>query len=106
MLDNGSSVNVIPRFFTLSRLFVYLSHIRKTHLVVHTFDGISKEVIGNIELPIQIGPCTFNIGFQVMYINPSYNFLLGQPWIHMVEKVLSTFHQKVKFVVEEQLVTW
>ena len=62
LLDNGSSVNIIP-IATLSSLRVDPSHVRKTHLVVHTFDGTMKEVIENIEFPIQIDPCTFNIDF-------------------------------------------
>ena len=41
----------------------------------------------------------------MMDINPSYNCLLGRPWIHMVGAVSSTLHQKVKFVVEESLIT-
>ena len=40
-----------------------------------------------------------------MDINPSYNCLLGRPWIHMAGAVPSTLHQKVKFVVEESLIT-
>ena len=80
LLDNESSVNVIP-MATLSCLLVDLSHMRKTHLVVCAFDGTRKEVIGNMELPIQIGP------------------------IHMVGAVPSTFHQKLKFMVEEQLIS-
>ena len=62
LIDNRSSMNVIP-MATLSRLLVDLSHIRKTHLVVRAFDGTKKEVIENMELPIQIGPCIFNIDF-------------------------------------------
>ena len=81
-------MNVIP-MATLSRLRVDASHMRKTHLVVRAFDKTRKEVIENMELPIQIGPCTFNIDFQVMDINPSYNYLLGRPWVHMVEAVPS-----------------
>ena len=76
LLDNRSFVNVIL-MATLTCLPVDLSHTRKTHLVVHSFDGTRKEVIGNMELPIQIGLCIFNIYFQVMDINPSYNCLLG-----------------------------
>ena len=64
--------------------------MRKTHLVVRAFDGTQKEVMGNIELPIQIGPCIFNVDFQVMDINPIYNCLLGRPWIHIVVEVPST----------------
>ena len=39
-----------------------------------------------------------------MDISPSYNFLLGRPWIHIAGAVLSTLHQKIKFVTEGQLV--
>ena len=53
---------------------------------------------------MQIGPCTFNVEFQVMDISPSYNCLLGRPWIHIVGAVPSTLHQKIKFVTEGQLV--
>ena len=53
---------------------------------------------------MQIGPCTFNIEFQVMDISPSYNFLLGRPWIHIARAVPSTLHQKIKFITEGKLV--
>ena len=39
-----------------------------------------------------------------MDINPAYSCLLGQPWIHLVGVVPSTLHQKLKFVVEGQLI--
>ena len=74
-------------------------------MVVRAFDGTKREVLGNIKLPIQVGPSTFDFEFIVMDINPSYNCLLGRPWIHMDGVVPSTLHQKVKFVVEESLIT-
>jgi len=39
-----------------------------------------------------------------MDISPAYSCLLGRPWIHSVGVVPSTLHQKLKFVVEGQLV--
>ena len=53
---------------------------------------------------MQIGPCTFTVEFQVMDISPSYNCLLGRPWIHIAGAVPSTLNQKIKFVMEGQLV--
>ena len=40
-----------------------------------------------------------------MDISPSYNCLLGRPWIHIVGAVPSTLHQKIKFVTKGQLVS-
>ena len=39
-----------------------------------------------------------------MDISPSYNCLLGRPWIHIVGVVPSTLHQKIKFITEGKLV--
>ena len=74
-------------------------------MVVRAFDETKREVLENIELPIQVGPCTFNLEFIVMDINLSYNYFLGRPWIHMAGAVPSTLHQKVKFVAKENLIT-
>ncbi|XP_017984317.1 PREDICTED: uncharacterized protein LOC108663613 [Theobroma cacao] len=46
-----------------------------------------------------------DVQFQVMDIAPSYNCLLGHPWIHMVGAIPSSLHQKVKFIVEGQLIS-
>ena len=39
-----------------------------------------------------------------MDISPSYNCLLGRPWIHIAGAVPSTLHQKIKFVTEGQFI--
>lgn len=49
-----------------------------------------------------IGPVDFNIVFQVLDMETSYNFLLGRPWIHMARAVPSTLHQMVKFEYDRQ----
>ena len=103
LIDNGSSLNVMPKM-TLDKLPFDASYIRPSSMVVRAFDGSRRDVRGEIDLPIQIGPYTCQITFQVMDINPAYSCLLGQPWIHSVAVVPSTSHQKLKFVVEGQLV--
>ena len=83
LIDNGSSLNVMPKS-TLDKLPFNASHLRPSSIVVQAFDGSRRDVRGEIDLPIQIGPHTCQITFQVMDINPTYSFLLGQPWIHSV----------------------
>ncbi|XP_022751308.1 uncharacterized protein LOC111300005, partial [Durio zibethinus] len=102
LIDNGSSINVIPAT-TLAKLPVDGSYMKPSHMIVRAFDGTRREVLGDIEVPLQIGPCTFNVKFQVMDISPSYSCLLGRPWIHMAGAVPSSLHQKVKFIVEGKL---
>ena len=56
-------------------------------------------------MPVQVGPCLFQITFQVMDILSAHSCLLGRPWIHSVGVVPSTLHQKLKYVMGDKLVT-
>ncbi|RDX60131.1 hypothetical protein CR513_61760, partial [Mucuna pruriens] len=60
--------------------------------------------MGEVTLPIYVGPTMFNIIFQVMDISPAYSCLLGRPWIHMAGAVPSSLHQRVKFITNHQLI--
>ena len=78
--------------------------MRPSCIIVKAFDGSRKSVIGEMDLPIHIGPHLFQITFQVMDIIPAYSCLLGWPWIHKEGAVTSTLHQKLKFVREGKVV--
>jgi hypothetical protein len=105
LIDNGSSLNVCPKD-TLIRLKVDLSQIRPcSNLIVRAFDGTKRTMEGIINLPLEMGPTIFDVVFHVMDIKPSFNFLLGRPWIHGAGAVPSTLHQKVKFMIDNCLIT-
>ena len=63
LIDNGSSLNVMP-LSTLMRLPVDKSYMKHSKTVVRAFDGTRREVTREIEIEMQIGPCTFNVEFQ------------------------------------------
>jgi hypothetical protein len=104
LVDTGSSLNVLPKS-TLNKMSINGTYLKPNSLIVKAFDGSRRSVIGEVCLPVQIGPHTFDITFQVMDINPAYSCLLGRPWIHAAGAVTSTLHQKLKFVVDDKLIT-
>ncbi|RDX89641.1 hypothetical protein CR513_28605, partial [Mucuna pruriens] len=95
--DNGSSLNVMLKTM-LDKLYSPGIILRNSPVVVRAFDGSKREVMGEITLPICIGPTTFDITFQEMDIRPAYSCLLGRPWIHAIGAVPSSLHEKVKFI--------
>ncbi|KAE8733240.1 Detected protein of unknown function [Hibiscus syriacus] len=103
LIDNGSALNLMP-LVTLQRMPVDQSHMKSYQNVVRAFDGTQKEVLGKMEIPLLIGPVVYSIDFVVMDIHPTYNCLLGRPWIHSAGAVPSSLHQKLKFVVDGQLI--
>ena len=62
LIDNGSFLNVMP-LSTLMRLPVDRSYMKHTKTVVRAFESTRREVIREIEIEVQIGPCTFNVEF-------------------------------------------
>uniref|UniRef100_A0A2N9GJ26 Integrase catalytic domain-containing protein n=1 Tax=Fagus sylvatica TaxID=28930 RepID=A0A2N9GJ26_FAGSY len=74
-------------------------------MVVRAFDGTRREVLGEIDLPVEIGPQVYDINFQVLRIDSPYNLLLGRPWLHTAGAVPSSLHQKMKLIIGNQLVT-
>ncbi|KAE8691531.1 hypothetical protein F3Y22_tig00110890pilonHSYRG01710 [Hibiscus syriacus] len=99
LINNISALNVIP-LVTLKMLPIDTSYMRSCQNVVQAFDGTKREVVGKIEVPLTVGPATYDVEFLVMDIMPSYNCLLGRLWIHQAGAVPSTLHQKVKFVID------
>ena len=102
LIDNGSSLNMMPKT-TLNKLPSDEIHLRPSTIVVRAFDGSKREVIGEVELPVRVRPCTFQVVFQVMDILPAYS-CLGRPWIHTAGVVPSTLHQKLKFIIDDKLI--
>ncbi|XP_017644626.1 uncharacterized protein LOC108485319 [Gossypium arboreum] len=103
LVDNGSVLNVLL-WATLNHLPIDSFHMKTCQNIVRAFDGRERKVMGRIEVPLQIGPNTYEVDFFVMDIKPSYNCLLGRPWIHSDGAVPSSLHQKLKMVTEGQLI--
>jgi len=55
LVDNGSSLNVMPKS-TLNKLPFNVSHLKSSSMIVRAFNGTCQNVIGEIDLPIQVGP--------------------------------------------------
>ncbi|XP_070013157.1 uncharacterized protein [Nicotiana sylvestris] len=101
MLDGGSKVDIFP-LSTLQRMEIGTERYRPNNVYVRAFDGIKRDTIGGIYLILTIVPVDFEVTFQVLDMDTSYNFLLGRPWIHAAGDVPSTLHQMVKFEHEDQ----
>ncbi|XP_075080464.1 uncharacterized protein LOC142165971 [Nicotiana tabacum] len=101
MVDGRSGVDICP-LSTLQRIKIGTERIGPNNVCVCAFDGIKRDTIGEIDLILTIGPMDFEVTFQVLDMDTSYNFLLGRPWIHAAGAVPSTLYQMVKFEHKDQ----
>ncbi|PKI58267.1 hypothetical protein CRG98_021349, partial [Punica granatum] len=84
---------------------VDMSRVRASKTTVRAFDGSRRVVNGEIDLLIDVGPCSFSVTFQILEIPNAFSLLLGRPWIHAAGAIPSSLHQKLKFFVEGKLIT-
>lgn len=78
LVDMWPSLNVIPKSNML-KLSLNGVAMKPSALIAKDFDCSRRAMIGEVDLPINIGPNTFSLTFQVMDIHPTYSCLLGRP---------------------------
>lgn len=71
---------------------IYEELIKLTKVTVRSFDGMKKDVIGDIELELSIDPVPFLINFQAVDIPRTFNLLLEKPWIHTAGAISSSLY--------------
>ncbi|XP_027168552.1 uncharacterized protein LOC113768407 [Coffea eugenioides] len=104
LVDNGSVLNICP-WNTLTKLGFLDIKLRPSATMVRGFDGSRRESMDETDLVLEIGPTQFQITCQVMDFSSVYNILLGRPWIHTSKSVLSSLHQMLRFIANDQLIT-
>lgn len=67
LVDTGSSLNVLPKS-TLMKINYAGVELRSSDLIVRAFDGSRREVFGEVDLPVKIGPQVFGTTFFVIDI--------------------------------------
>ncbi|XP_077249393.1 uncharacterized protein LOC143888888 [Tasmannia lanceolata] len=102
--DNGSALNVCPLSTATTLGFGPESFIPAEQGIL-AYDGTRRDVIGTLVTKKQIRGEGFEIEFQVLDIKASFLLLLGLPWMHKVGVVLSTLHQKLKFIRRNRVIT-
>lgn len=85
LVDTSSSLNVIPKNI-LSHQLVDGAEIRASALIIRAFDGSRRQLINDMDLPIQVGPHLSTIMFPVMEINLPLFVYLGDHVFRLMGK--------------------
>ena len=62
LIDNGSSLNICP-LATLDLMGVDRNNLKPSSITVRAFDGSKREILGELDLQVEIGPQQFIIPF-------------------------------------------
>ena len=56
------------------------------------FNGATMTFLGDVVLPVQVGPVTLNVQFSVVDDLSPYNAIMGRAWLHKMKVIPSTYH--------------
>ena len=104
MVDDGSAINVYP-LQILPNLGVKVEELSKSDLVIRAYDDSTRSVKGTFVARVKTGPIEAVVEFTVLDIPVTYALLLGRPWYHILGGVPLTLHQKVKFLLDGEVIT-
>lgn len=92
LVDGGVGLNICT-LQLINHLGYLEDTIEKTKsTTIRAYDDQERLSQGIIALPIQVGPLIAETTCQVLDLDLPYNILLGQPWIHALKVVASTYH--------------
>ena len=96
-VDQGSAVEIMyPNLYKGLNLKPEDLTVYDSPLV--SFEGKTITPRGQIRLPIQIGLDVVEVDFIVVDAYSPYTAIVARPWLHALEAVSSTLHQKVKYL--------
>ena len=66
--------------------------------ILFGFNGATTITLGDITLPVQVGPVTQQVLFSIVEDLGPYNCLVGRAWLHLMKVISSTYHQMVSYL--------
>ena len=102
MVDGGSAAKIMyPDLY--KGLKLKLEDLLPYSSPLMSFNGKLVIPKGMIRLPIQTGPEIVEVNFIIVNNYSPYTAIVGKPWLHTLEAVASSLHQKVKFPSGDQI---
>ena len=82
-----------------------VEELTKPDLVIRAYDDSTRSMEGTFVASVKTGPIEVVVEFIVLDIPITYALLLGRPWYHILGGVPSTVYQKVKFLLDGEVIT-
>ena len=102
MVDQGSAVEIM--YLDLYKgLNLKSEDLTPYNSPLVSFEGKVVILKGQIRLSMQTSPVVVEVDFIVVDVYSPYTAIIARPWLHTLEAVSSTLHQKVKYMSKGQV---
>ena len=97
LVDLGSAADLLqlPAFRQMDISFDRMSLASR---ILSDFNGVTTVTMGDIALPVKVGPVIQQVLFSVVEDLGLYNAIVGRAWLHAMKVVPSTYHQMINYL--------
>ena len=97
LIDLGSAVDLVqlPSF---KQMKLSLGAMNSTGRVLSGFNGATTVTLGDVTLPVKVGPVTQQVMFLIVEDLGPYNAIMRRAWLHSMKVIPSTDHQTVIYL--------
>ena len=100
LVDLSSSVDLL-QVSVIKQMGFMPSNLENPRRILSGFNGALTSSLGDVVLPIQIGPIILNLQFSVVEDLSPFNAILGRTWLHNMKVIPSTYHQIVSYLTKD-----
>ena len=75
------------------------------NIIIRAYDNSKKPVVRTFKAVIIMGDIESVIEFTILDIPLTFTLLLGRPWFYPLGGTPSTMHQKIKFPLNDKVIT-
>ena len=101
LVDPGSSINLL-QVSVIKQMGFSPSSLENLGQILSGFNGASTTSLGDIVLPVQVGPVILSVQFSIVNDLSPFNAILGRAWLHGMKVIPSTYHQMVSYLTEDR----
>ena len=101
LVDLSSSVDLL-QVSVIKQMGFMPSNLENPRRILSGFNGALTSSLGDVVLPIQIGPIILNLQFSVVEDLSPFNAILGRTWLHNMKVIPSTYHQIVSYLTKDR----
>ena len=97
LINPGSATNLLqlPAFKQMKHSLGMLNSVRQ---ILSGFNGATTVTLGDVALPIKVGPVTHQVLFSIVEDLGPYNAIMGRVWLHLMKATPSTYHQMISYL--------
>ena len=77
-----------------------LGVVNSTERILSSFNGSTTVTLGDVALPVKVGPMTQQVLFLIVEDLGLYNAIIGRAWQHSMITILSTYHHTVSYLID------